>query len=109
VSDSTDLLDAPSAGAGDPAAEPTATKPARKTAARKPGLSGMVLAELQGLAAELGITGTARMRKGQLIEAIKERQGGSADAPRAGARDGAGPAQARAEAPAATAPAEYLR
>jgi len=108
VSDSTDLLDAPSTGAGDPAAaEPTATKPARKTAARKPGLSGMVLAELQGLAAELGITGTARMRKGQLIEAIKERQGGSADAPRAGARAGAGPAQKTlAESAATAAPAE---
>jgi transcription termination factor Rho len=36
----------------------------------------MVLAELQGLAGELGISGTAKMRKGQLIEAIKERQSG---------------------------------
>jgi transcription termination factor Rho len=86
VSDSTDLLDAPATGgAGDtPAAGDTAaaTKPARKQAAkpagkRGAGLSGMVLAELQGLAAELGISGTARMRKGQLIEAIKERQGGA--------------------------------
>ncbi|HYJ77917.1 MAG TPA: transcription termination factor Rho, partial [Actinomycetes bacterium] len=39
----------------------------------------MVLAELQGLASELGISGTARMRKGQLIEAIKERQSGGGD------------------------------
>jgi len=43
----------------------------------------MVLAELQSVASELGISGTARMRKGQLIEAIKERQdgGGASAAP----------------------------
>jgi transcription termination factor Rho len=79
VSDTTDLLDAPTAGtSGDTPAEQSATRPARK---RPAGLSGMVLAELQGLAGELGISGTAKMRKGQLIEAIKERQsGGSAGA-----------------------------
>jgi len=38
----------------------------------------MVLSELQAVAADLGISGTARMRKGQLIEAIKERQGNGA-------------------------------
>ncbi len=37
----------------------------------------MVLAELRELAGQLGITGTAGMRKGDLIAAIKERQGGS--------------------------------
>ncbi|MDQ1601436.1 MAG: transcription termination factor Rho, partial [Actinomycetota bacterium] len=74
MSDTTDLLDAPTAGtSGDTSAEQSATKPARK---RSAGLSGMVLAELQGLAGELGISGTAKMRKGQLIEAIKERQSG---------------------------------
>ena len=41
----------------------------------------MVLPELQALAASLGISGTARMRKGQLIEAITARQGGPTDAP----------------------------
>jgi transcription termination factor Rho len=35
----------------------------------------MVLPELQELAAGLGITGTARMRKGDLVAAIKEKQG----------------------------------
>ena len=40
----------------------------------------MVLPELQALAASLGISGTARMRKGQLIEAITARQGGPAGA-----------------------------
>ena len=45
---------------------------------RAGGLASLVLPELQALAAELGITGTARMRKSQLIEAITARQGGSA-------------------------------
>ena len=45
---------------------------------RRAGLSGMVLAELRELAGTLGITGTTGMRKGDLIAAIKERQGGSA-------------------------------
>ena len=50
----------------------------------------MVLAELQSMAGELGISGTARMRKGQLIEAIKERQdggGGSCSAGQGATRD----------------------
>ena len=57
-----------------PAAEGATTR--RKT----PGLSGMVLAELQTVASGLGITGTTRMRKGELIEAIREKQGQSAPA-----------------------------
>ena len=41
-------------------------------------LTAMLLPELQRIAASLGITGIARMRKGQLIAAIQERQGGGA-------------------------------
>ncbi|WP_213250029.1 MULTISPECIES: transcription termination factor Rho [Gordonia] len=37
----------------------------------------MVLTELRALAGELGIKGTSGMRKGDLIAAIKERQGGA--------------------------------
>jgi transcription termination factor Rho len=44
---------------------------------KRAGLSGMVLAELRELAGELGLRGTAGMRKGDLIAAIKERQAGS--------------------------------
>jgi len=40
------------------------------------GLAGMLLPELQQLASDLGISGTARMRKSQLIAAIQEKQGG---------------------------------
>jgi len=41
------------------------------------GLSTMKLAELQGLAGGLGLTGTAKMRKSDLVTAIKARQSGS--------------------------------
>jgi transcription termination factor Rho len=48
------------------------------------GLSAMLLPELQRMAQSLGITGTGRMRKSQLVEAIQDRQrGGKAAAPTA--------------------------
>ena len=53
----------------------------------------MVLAELRELAGQLGITGTAGLRKGDLIAAIKEKQGSGA------------PAKAEKPAKAAKAPA----
>ena len=54
-----------------------------ETTTSRPGGSGprgaaMRLAELQGLASSMGITGTAKMRKGDLVEAIKARQSGAA-------------------------------
>ncbi|MGH8776944.1 MAG: Rho termination factor N-terminal domain-containing protein, partial [Jiangellaceae bacterium] len=67
-------------GASEPTSEPTSgdavttERPKRRRAA---GLDGMVLAELQQLAGSLGITGTGRMRKGQLVDAIRTAQGGS--------------------------------
>nr|WP_202551566.1 transcription termination factor Rho [Streptomyces sp. SID8352] len=55
---------------------------------RGTGLEGMVLAELQQVASGLGIRGTARMRKSQLIEVIKEAQAaGGAPAKAAPAAD----------------------
>jgi transcription termination factor Rho len=55
-----------------PDSSPGPSRPRRRAG----GLNGMVLSELQQLAASLGIKGTARMRKGQLIEAITAAQGG---------------------------------
>jgi transcription termination factor Rho len=46
------------------------------------GLSGMLLPELQNLAGSLGITGTARMRKGDLIAAIQHHQAEGGARPR---------------------------
>lgn len=88
MSDTTDLMGA--------RVEETAAAPATDASApaggagsrrrRGTGLEGMVLAELQQVASGLGIRGTARMRKSQLIEVIKEAQaGGGAAAPKADA------------------------
>ncbi|MFF3949671.1 transcription termination factor Rho [Streptomyces sp. NPDC001902] len=82
MSDTTDLMgvraDSPVA-ASDAAAPATgaATAPAARRRRAGTGLDGMVLAELQQLASGLGIKGTARMRKSQLIETIKAAQSGS--------------------------------
>ncbi|MFG1811240.1 transcription termination factor Rho [Streptomyces sp. NPDC049040] len=81
MSDTTDLMGvrADDTVASSDAAAP-ATGAATASASRRrrtgTGLDGMVLAELQQLASGLGIKGTARMRKSQLIETIKERQAG---------------------------------
>jgi transcription termination factor Rho len=51
------------------------------------GLAAMLLPELQRIAQSEGITGTAKMRKGQLIAAIEERrQGGAASRSGGGSR-----------------------
>ncbi|NLG55538.1 MAG: transcription termination factor Rho [Rhodococcus sp.] len=60
-----------------------ATSSKRADSRRPVGLSGMVLTELRALAGELGIKGTSGLRKGDLIAAIKERQGGGTSAPAA--------------------------
>lgn len=93
----TDLITAPSV-ADDQGAPKTKTRA---------GLSGMVLTELRSLAGELGIKGTSGMRKGDLIAAIKERQGAgtaAADAHKATSQQATAPAAetADAEAPRAT-------
>ncbi|MFJ6901818.1 transcription termination factor Rho [Streptomyces hokutonensis] len=78
MSDTTDLMGArveetAAAPATDASAPATGAGSRRR---RGTGLDGMVLAELQQVASGLGIRGTARMRKSQLIEVIKEAQAG---------------------------------
>ncbi|MGM0352944.1 transcription termination factor Rho [Streptomyces sp. ECR3] len=91
MSDTTDLM---GARVEDTAAAPATDASAPATGAgsrrrRGTGLEGMVLAELQQVASGLGIRGTARMRKSQLIEVIKEAQAGGG-APAKAAADTAG-------------------
>ncbi|MEU9312879.1 transcription termination factor Rho [Streptomyces sp. NPDC048256] len=86
MSDTTDLMGArveeTAAAPATDASAPAAGAGSRRR--RGTGLEGMVLAELQQVASGLGIRGTARMRKSQLIEVIKEAQaGGGAAAPKA--------------------------
>ncbi|GAA4138006.1 hypothetical protein GCM10022285_34560 [Streptomyces tunisiensis] len=83
MSDTTDLM---GARVEETAAAPAtdASAPASGAGSRRrrgTGLEGMVLAELQQVASGLGIRGTARMRKSQLIEVIKEAQAAGGGAP----------------------------
>src|SRR5689334_13700763 len=81
VSESTDLAMTGAQDAAGTSEAPAAPESAGRARRRGTGLSGMLLPELQRLAAELGISGTGRMRKGDLVAAISARQvGGSASA-----------------------------
>ncbi|SDQ93984.1 transcription termination factor Rho [Thermostaphylospora chromogena] len=103
MSDTTELL-SDTGASGQPAAGDTPTRAATKPRRRSgTGLSAMVLPELQQLASSLGISGTGRMRKSQLIAAIQEKQGVTAD----GSAASAAGATTESAAPAAEkAPAE---
>ncbi|MGW1181337.1 transcription termination factor Rho [Streptomyces drozdowiczii] len=86
MSDTTDLMGVTADKSVDSAApaEGAATGTTARRRRSGTGLEGMVLAELQQVASGLGIKGTARMRKSQLIEVIKEAQaGGGSSAPKA--------------------------
>jgi transcription termination factor Rho len=63
---------------------------------RSGALSAMRLAERQGLASSMGISGTAKMRKGDLVAAIKARQNGES-----GPASSAAPRRERREEPTA--------
>ncbi|MEU6754831.1 transcription termination factor Rho [Streptomyces sp. NPDC046685] len=110
MSDTTDLMGAADTSVDTSAPAAGAAPKRRRTGT---GLDGMVLAELQQVASGLGIRGTARMRKSQLIEVIKEAQAGSG-APKAAASADAAEAKpkrratskARTGEAAAEAPAE---
>jgi len=82
----------------------TATATASTTRAderRRSGLNGMVLAELRGIASELGIKGISGLRKGDLIAAINDHGGAPKGAPKA-AKTAAPKAEAK-DAPKTTA------
>ena len=94
VTDASSPRDATPAAGGDAGSDAGTAGTRRRTGT---GLAAKRLPELQQLAGSLGITGTGRMRKSQLIAAIQERQGqsGNGDAARQPA-----PADASDEKPA---------
>lgn len=86
------------------------TENAQSTAGRAAGsgaLSSMRLAELQALAGDLGVKGTSRMRKSDLVDTIREKTGGATKRPVRAASATEKPTTndkpARAEAPVAAA------
>ncbi|NEB99258.1 transcription termination factor Rho [Streptomyces anulatus] len=97
MSDTTDLMGVTADKSVDSAApaEGAATGTTARRRRSGTGLEGMVLAELQQVASGLGIRGTARMRKSQLIEVIKEAQaGGGSAAPKSSSKSAEAPAEA---------------
>ena len=72
------------------------------TPRRSGSLSSLRLAELQALASSMGLSGTTKMRKSDLIEAIRARQSGAGVSTQAPERAAAPAAEAalRAEQPA---------
>src|SRR4051794_30451087 len=80
VSESTDLVGTGAQDAAGSNEAPAASGTTGRSRRRGSGLTGMLLPELQQLAAELGISGTARMRKGDLVAAISARQVGGESA-----------------------------
>ncbi|WDT89272.1 transcription termination factor Rho [Streptomyces sp. SCSIO-PteL053] len=100
MSDTTDLMGVTADKNVDSAApaEGAATGTTARRRRSGTGLEGMVLAELQQVASGLGIRGTARMRKSQLIEVIKEAQaGGGSAAPKASSKTAEAPAEAESK------------
>src|ERR1700761_12692 len=83
VSDTTEVL----SGAAPASEEPPVGQPAAAAESRSSGRSGgdlskLLVSDLQRLAQELGISGTGRMRKGDLVAAITERTGGGRATPK---------------------------
>ncbi|MGZ4509325.1 MAG: Rho termination factor N-terminal domain-containing protein, partial [Blastococcus sp.] len=76
MSETTDLVETGAHDAAGTTEAPAASGTTGNARRRGNGLSGMLLPELQRLAGELGISGTGRMRKGDLVAAISARQVG---------------------------------
>jgi transcription termination factor Rho len=78
----TDTIDLqPESAVVNPEATEAAPKTRRRATSGGGGLSSLLLPELQRLAADLGIEGTAKLRKSQLIEAIQAHQAGTSGTP----------------------------
>jgi len=73
---------------------------AAKTAKRSGSLNGMVLAELQQIAGDLGISGSSKLRKAQLVDAITTARAGGASSASANAASDQSASSSSAEAPA---------
>ncbi|HEX4398694.1 MAG TPA: transcription termination factor Rho [Trebonia sp.] len=81
MSDTTEVLsDATPASGDSPIGHSAASAAPRSSGRGGDDLSKLRVSDLQGLAQQLGISVTARMRKGDLVAAIQERQGGGRSA-----------------------------
>src|SRR3984885_8887791 len=105
VSDTTEVLSGAAPASeeppiGHPAAEPAGAAP--RSSSRSGGggdLSKLLVSDLQRIAQELGISGTGRMRKGDLVAAIQERTGGGRSTARSASPTATRGTSAGADAP----------
>src|SRR5580692_8407584 len=99
VSDTTELLSgAAPASEEPPTGQPAAASP-RSSSASGGDLSKLLVSDLQRIAQELGISGTGRMRKGDLVAAIQERTGGGRSTARSASQTATRGTSAGADAP----------
>jgi transcription termination factor Rho len=82
VSDTTELLSGAAPASEDPPVGHPAAASTRSSGRNGGDLSKLLVSDLQRLAQELGIPGTGRMRKGDLVAAITERTGGVRSTPK---------------------------
>src|SRR5882672_1546852 len=103
VSDTTEVLSGAAPASeespiGHPAADPAGAAP--RSSGRSGGdLSKLLVSDLQRIAQELGISGTGRMRKGDLVAAIQERTGGGRSTARSASQSATRGTSAGADAP----------
>ena len=104
VSDTTEVLSGASPAPeeppiGHPAAEPAGAAPRSSSRSGGGDLSKLLVSDLQRIAQELGISGTGRMRKGDLVAAIQERTGGGRSTARSASQTATRGTSAGADAP----------
>ena len=109
VSDTTEVLSGATPASeespsGHPAADPAGTAPRSSSRSGAGDLSKLLVSDLQRIAQELGISGTGRMRKGDLVAAIQERTGGGRSSARSASSGGR-----TSQAPDQSAPREPTR
>ncbi|MGH3198705.1 MAG: transcription termination factor Rho [Streptosporangiaceae bacterium] len=104
VSDTTEVLSGAAPAPeeppiGHPAAEPAGAAPRSSSRSGGGDLSKLLVSDLQRIAQELGISGTGRMRKGDLVAAIQERTGGGRSTARSASQTATRGTSAGADAP----------
>src|ERR1700757_1525436 len=107
VSDTTEVLSGADPASeespiGHPAADQAGAPRSRSRSSSRSGggdLSKLLVSDLQRIAQELGISGTGRMRKGDLVAAIQERTGGGRSTARSASQTATRGTSAGADAP----------
>jgi len=104
VSDTTEVLSGAASASeespiGHPAADPAGAAPRSSSRSGGGDLSKLLVSDLQRIAQELGISGTGRMRKGDLVAAIQERTGGGRSTARSASQSATRGTSAGAGAP----------